>query len=254
MLLCVDIGNTNITLGGYRDDTLVFTARLASDAQRTADQYAVELYDILRLNGCSAAQAQGAILSSVVPTLTDALCRALQKLFGFMPMVLGPGVKSGLNIKIDNPAQLGADLVAGAIGAMAKFPLPCIIIDLGTATTISVLNAKGEFLGGAIAAGIRLTLEALTKNTAQLPLVGIEAPKSVIGSNTIDCMKSGLILGAAAMLDGLIDRMETELGGSASVVATGGLAREVVPHCRREIQVDENLLLDGLKRIYEKNR
>lgn len=254
MLLCVDIGNTNITLGGYREDTLVFTARLASDVQRTADQYAVELYDILRLNGCSAAQVQGAILSSVVPTLTDALCRASQKLFGFAPMVLGPGVKSGLNIKIDNPAQLGADLVAGAIGAMAKFPLPCIIIDLGTATTISVLNAKGEFLGGAIAAGIRLTLEALTKNTAQLPLVGIEAPKSVIGSNTIDCMKSGLILGAAAMLDGLIDRMETELGGSASVVATGGLAREVIPHCRREIQVDENLLLDGLKRIYEKNR
>lgn len=254
MLLCVDIGNTNITLGGYREDTLVFTARLASDVQRTADQYAVELYDILRLNGCSAAQVQGAILSSVVPTLTDALCRASQKLFGFAPMVLGPGVKSGLNIKIDNPAQLGADLVAGAIGAMAKFPLPCIIIDLGTATTISVLNAKGEFLGGAIAAGIRLTLKALTENTAQLPLVGIEAPKSVIGSNTIDCMKSGLILGAAAMLDGLIDRMETELGGSASVVATGGLAREVIPHCRREIQVDENLLLDGLKRIYEKNR
>lgn len=254
MLLCIDIGNTNITLGGYREDTLVFTARLASDVQRTADQYAVELYDILRLNGCSTAQVQGAILSSVVPTLTDALCRASQKLFGFVPMVLGPGVKSGLNIKIDNPAQLGADLVAGAIGAMAKFPLPCIIIDLGTATTISVLNAKGEFLGGAIAAGIRLTLKALTENTAQLPLVGIEAPKSVIGSNTIDCMKSGLILGAAAMLDGLIDRMETELGGSASVVATGGLAREVIPHCRREIQVDENLLLDGLKRIYEKNR
>lgn len=254
MLLCIDVGNTNITVGGYQDDALIFTARLASDAHRTADQYAVELYDILRLNGCGAAQAQGAILSSVVPTLTNALCMAFQKLFGFAPMVLGPGVKSGLNIKIDNPAQLGADLVAGAVGAMEKYPLPCMIIDLGTATTISVISAKGEFLGGAIAAGIHLTLEALTKNTAQLPLVGVEAPKTVIGSNTIDCMKSGLVLGAAAMLDGLIDRMEAELGCAATVVATGGLAREVVPHCRREIRVDEHLLLAGLKRIYEKNR
>ena len=254
MLLCVDIGNTNITLGGYREDTLVFTARLASDVQRTADQYAVELYDILRLNGCSAAQVQGAILSSVVPTLTDALCRASQKLFGFAPMVLGPGVKSGLNIKIDNPAQLGADLVAGAIGAMAKFPLPCIIIDLGTATTISVLNAKGEFLGGAIAAGIRLTLEALTKNTAQLPLVGIEAPKSVIGSNTIDCMKSGLILGAAAMLDGLVERIEAELGHKSTLIATGGLAQFITPLCKREIILEKDLLLKGLNVIYKKNK
>lgn len=179
---------------------------------------------------------------------------AFQKLCGFAPMILGPGVKTGLNIKIDNPAQLGADLVAGAIGAIEKYPLPCIIIDLGTATTISAINKKGEFLGGAIAAGIHLTLEALTKNTAQLPLVGIEAPKSAIGRNTVDSMKSGLIFGAAAMLDGMIDRMEAELGGSASVVATGGLSGEVVPHCRRNIAVDENLLLDGLKRIYAKNR
>lgn len=254
MLLCIDIGNTNITLGGYEKDKLLFTACLASDARRTADQYAVELYDILRLNGCSAVLIEDAILSSVVPTLTDAVSRAMQKLFGFTPMVLGPGVKSGLNIKIDNPAQLGADLVAGAVGAMAKFPLPCIIIDLGTATTVSVINSKGEFLGGAIAAGIRLSLKALSENTAQLPVVGISAPKSVIGSNTVDCMKSGLILGAAAMLDGLIDRMEAELRAKASVVATGGLAHEVIPYCSRQILVDDNLLLDGLKRIYEKNR
>ncbi|MBQ7288214.1 MAG: type III pantothenate kinase [Clostridia bacterium] len=254
MLICVDIGNTNITLGGYKEEKLVFTARLTSDARRTADQYAVEIYDILRLNGHASAEVQGAILSSVVPTLTKSISMAFNKLCGFSPMMLGPGVKTGLNIKIDNPAQLGADLVAGAIGAMAKYPLPCIVIDMGTATTISAINEKGEFLGGAIAAGINLTLEALTKNTAQLPMVGIEAPKSAIGSNTIDCLKSGLVLGAAAMLDGLIDRMETELGQSATVVATGGLCGEIIPHCKRKIFVDDNLLLDGLKRIYEKNR
>ncbi len=254
MLLCVDIGNTNITLGGYRDDKLVFTARLTSDARRTADQYAVEIYDIMRLNGHAAAEVQGAILSSVVPTLTKSISLAFKKLCGFNPMVLGPGVKTGLNIKIDNPAQLGADLVAGAIGAMAKYPLPCIVIDMGTATTISAINAKGEFLGGAIAAGINLTLEALTKNTAQLPMIGIEAPKSAIGSNTVDCLKSGLVLGAAAMLDGLVDRMEAELGQAATVVATGGLSGEVIPHCKREILADDNLLLDGLKCIYAKNR
>lgn len=254
MLLCVDIGNTNITLGGYRDDKLIFTARLTSDARRTADQYAVEIYDIMRLNGHAAAEVQGAILSSVVPTLTKSISLAFKKLCGFDPMVLGPGVKTGLNIKIDNPAQLGADLVAGAIGAMAKYPLPCIVIDMGTATTISAINAKGEFLGGAIAAGINLTLEALTKNTAQLPMIGIEAPKSAIGSNTVDCLKSGLVLGAAAMLDGLVDRMEAELGQTATVVATGGLSSEVIPHCKREILADDNLLLDGLKCIYAKNR
>ncbi len=254
MLICVDIGNTNITLGGYEGDELVFTARLVSDSRRTADQYAVEIYDILRLNGHNACEAQEAIISSVVPTLTKSVGNAFKKLYGFYPMVLGPGIKTGLNIKIDNPAQLGADLVAGAIGAMAKYPLPCIVIDMGTATTISAINAKGEFLGGAIAAGINLTLEALTKNTAQLPMVGIEAPKAAIGSNTVDCLKSGIIFGAAAMLDGLIDRMEAELGSPATIVATGGLAGEVITHCKREILLDDNLLLDGLKHIHQKNR
>lgn len=254
MLICVDIGNTNITLGGYENDELVFTARLVSDSRRTADQYAVEIYDILRLNGHNACEVQEAIISSVVPTLTKSVGNAFQKLYGFYPMVLGPGIKTGLNIKIDNPAQLGADLVAGAIGATAKYSLPCIVIDMGTATTISAINAKGEFLGGAIAAGINLTLEALTKNTAQLPMVGIEAPKAAIGSNTVDCLKSGIIFGAAAMLDGLIDRMEAELGSPATIVATGGLAGEIITHCKRKILLDDNLLLDGLKHIHQKNK
>ena len=169
-------------------------------------------------------------------------------------MVLGPGIRTGLNIKIDNPAQLGADLAAGAVGALAKYSMPCIIIDLGTASTISVLGKNGEFLGGAIAAGIKLTLEALTSKTAQLPMVSIEAPSHVIGSNTADCMKSGLVIGAASMIDGMITRIERELKETATVVATGGLAPEVVGFCDREILLDDDLLLDGLKLIYQKNK
>lgn len=168
-------------------------------------------------------------------------------------MVLGPGVKTGLNIKIDNPAQLGADLAAGAVGAMGKYPTPCVIIDMGTATTLSVLDKEGAFVGGAIAAGIRSTLDALSTNTAQLPFINLQAPDSVVGTNTVSSMQSGLILGAAAMLDGMIDRIEEEIGELASVIATGGLAEMVVENCRREIVIDNNLLLDGLYKIYKKN-
>ncbi len=253
MLLCVDIGNTNITLCGYDGERPVLTARLATDSRRTGDQYAVEIYDILRLNGHGAAEVDGAMISSVVPPLTGAFTAAVKKLCGITPLVLGPGVKTGLNIKIDNPAQLGADLAAGAVAAVEKYPLPAVVIDLGTATTICAVGRRGEFLGGAIAAGISLTLEALTKNTAQLPLVGIEAPARAIGRNTAESMRSGLIFGAASMLDGMIARFEEELGEEAFVVATGGLAGEIIPHCRRAITVDDTLVPDGLRIIYEKN-
>lgn len=254
MLLCVDIGNTNITMGVYKSDTLVFTARMASDIHRTGDQYAVEIYDIIRLNGCNATEIRDAIISSVVPAITQSFENAVFKLCGFAPLVLEPGMKTGLNIKIDNPAQLGADLVAGAAGAISKYTLPCIIIDLGTATTLTAVNIRGEFIGGSIAAGIGLTLEALARNTAQLPSVEISAPKNAIGKNTIDSMKSGLVFGAAAMLDGMIDRFEAELGEEAAVVATGGLAPVILPFCKRKIHEDETLVLDGLKAIYHKNR
>ena len=167
--------------------------------------------------------------------------------------MLGPGVKTGLNIKIDNPAQLGADLVAGAVGAIDEYTMPCVIIDMGTASTISVLDRSGAFLGGAIAAGVRLTLKALAENTAQLPSISIEAPSAVIGSNTVECMQSGLVYGTAAMLDGLLDKIEQELGETPTVVATGGMSKEIIPHCRRNIIYNENLLLDGLRIIYEKN-
>ena len=253
MLICFDIGNTNITIGGYDGENLIFTARLATDPRRTSDQYAIEIRDIIHIYNVERNDITDAAICSVVPTVGGAIERAVLQLFGFKPMMLGPGVKTGLNIKIDNPAQLGADLAAGAVGALAKYPFPCIVIDLGTATTISVIGKNGEFLGGAIAAGIKLTLEALASNTAQLPSIGLDAPAKVIGSNTVDCMKSGLIIGAASMIDGMITRIERELGCEATVVATGGLSPVVVNFCDHQIHLDDNLLLDGLRIIYNKN-
>ena len=168
-------------------------------------------------------------------------------------MSVGPGGKTGLNIKIDNPAQLGADLVAGAVGALDAYTTPCVVIDMGTASTISVLDKNGTFLGGIIAAGVRLTLKALAENTAQLSSINIEAPQSVIGANTAECMQSGLVYGTASMIDGLLERIEEEMEETPTVVATGGLSKEIITHCKSNIIYNENLLLDGLRVIYEKN-
>lgn len=253
MILTVDIGNTNITVGAYEGEKLIFISRLATDKRRTSDQYAIELRNILHLNGLSSSSLEGAIVSSVVPLVGAAMCSAIKKLGNVTPMVLGPGVKTGLNIRIDNPAQLGADLAAGAVAAIAKYPTPCIIFDLGTATTISVIDKDGAFLGGAIAAGPATTLDALATHTAQLPYIDFTAPQKVIGSNTVESMKSGIVVGAAAMLDGMAKRMEAELGCKATLVATGGLASSVTKYCEREVIIDDNLLLEGLRLIYNKN-
>lgn len=253
MLLAIDIGNTNITLGAYDNDVLTFTARLTTEKHCTGDQYAVTIKEILALNGLDFTCVEDCIISSVVPTVSVAISDAVSKLFHVVPMILGPGVKTGLNIKIDNPAQLGADLVAGAVGATSEYTLPCIIVDMGTATTISVIDRDGCFLGGCIAAGVKLTLNALCENTSLLPLISLDSPRSAIGKNTADCMKSGIVLGAASMLDGLIDRIEEELGETATIVATGGISGEIISHCKRNIIYNENLLLEGLREIYNKN-
>ncbi len=253
MILTIDIGNTNITLGAYDGDELTFTSRLSTDTSKTADQYAIELNSLLGLNSVEPDIIEGAAISSVVPSVGSAMKRAVRRLFNVEPVFIGPGVKTGPNIRIDNPAQLGADLVAGTVGAFAKYPKPCIIFDLGTATTISVIDSSGAMIGGAIAAGLVTTMNALAAKTAQLPYVEMEAPDKVIGANTVDCLKSGLIIGAAAMLDGMAARFERELGQTATLVATGGLASKVTEHCERDIIIDENLLLDGLLLIYKKN-
>lgn len=254
MLLAIDIGNTNVTLGAYDDTALAFTARLATDGRMTADQYAIEIKNVLSLHGLEYQNIEDCIIASVVPTVGNAISRAVSMLCDIVPLELGPGIKTGLNIKIDNPAQLGADLVAGAVGAISEYTLPCIVIDMGTATTISVINSKGQFLGGAIAAGVRLTLKALSENTSQLPSINISAPNSVIGTNTVDCMRSGLVFGAAAMIDGLIEKMTLELDEIPTIVATGGLSKEIIAHCKSDIIYNENLLLDGLREIYERNK
>ncbi len=254
MLLVMDMGNTCITLGVYDQENLVVTARLSTDRVRTEDQYAVELRNILALHGLDQATFMGAIIGSVVPGLNFILSRAVELAVGVKPLVVGSGIKTGLNIKIDDPAQTGSDLVCGGVAAVAKYHMPCIVFDLGTATTISVLNERGEFLGGTITAGIGISLDALANRTAQLPHVSLKNPGKVIGTNTVDAMKSGLIYGTASMMDGMAERIEAQLGMSATLVATGGRAKEVAPYCKRTIHIDDNLLLDGLRIIFYKNQ
>ncbi|MCQ2450783.1 MAG: type III pantothenate kinase [Clostridia bacterium] len=254
MLLAVDIGNTNITLGAFDGDILLFTARLATDKRLTSDQYSYEIKNILSLHDKKLSDVEDCIIASVVPNVENSICKALTNVCPVVPLCVGPGIKTGLNIKIDNPAQLGADLVAGAVGAISEYTLPCIIIDMGTATTIFAVDKDGGFIGGAICAGVWLTLNALCENTAQLPSTKIVAPHSVIGTNTSDCMKSGLVFGTASMIDGIVKRITEELGSPCSVVATGGLAKEIIKYCDSDIIYNEHLLLNGLRTIYEKNQ
>lgn len=254
MLLTVNIGNAHITLGGYAEHTVLFVAQFLTERHRTQDQYAVEIGNLMRLYSASPGEVDGAIIASVVPEITASLAGAIEMLTGILPIVLGPGVKTGLNILIENPAQLGADLVAGAVAAASLFPSPCIIFELDTVTTASVLNKRGDFVGAVIAAGAGINLDALTNHTALLPHVSIETPSFVIGKNSIHSMQSGLVYGTAAMLDGLAARIESEIGCEATLIATGELAPLIAPHCTRPVKVCKHLILEGLRLIYEKNQ
>ncbi|MDR1464184.1 MAG: type III pantothenate kinase [Oscillospiraceae bacterium] len=257
MLLTIDAGNSNITLGVYdlgREPKLRFRSRLATQRILTSDQLAVELLQVFRLHQADPAVCRDAVVSCVVTEMTQAIAEAAELLTGRPPLVLLPGVKTGLNIRIDNPAQLGSDLTASAVAAKAFYPLPCLVVDLGTATKISAVDARGDFLGCTIAAGVNLSLDALSASTSQLPRISFRAPERTIGTNTIDSMQSGTVFGAACMIDGMCARMERELGRAASVVATGGLARDIVSNCAREIIYDGELILRGLVEIYRRNR
>ena len=254
MVLAIDAGNSNIVFGCLENGDVQRVFRMATDPAKTEDEYAVTIKNILTFNGVTGSGFDGVVISSVVPPLTKILRAAVKKLTGKDAVVVGSGIKTGLNILIDDPAQLGADMVAGAVGAIASYKLPAIIVDLGTATKLSVIDKNGSFLGGAIFPGVVLSMNALTSNTSQLPKVHIEAPAKYISANTIDCMRSGAIFGNAAMIDGMVARFEQELGASASVIATGGLADEIYPHCKHEVVYDPNLLLRGLGIIYEKNK
>lgn len=253
MILAIDIGNTNIVVGCIDENEIYFTERLSTVRTKTELEYAVDLKTILDIYHIKKTEIEGCIISSVVPQITNIAKLAVEKILKKKVMVLGPGIKTGLNILMDNPGQLGADLVADAVAASNNYPAPLIVIDMGTATTVSVLNDKKQYIGGMILPGVGLSLDALTSRASQLGGISIEAPKHLIGKNTIDCMKSGVIYSSAASLDGIVERIEEELGTEATVVATGGLAKKIIPYCKKKITLDEELLLKGLLIIYEKN-
>ena len=254
MLLTVDIGNTNITAGVYKNDDLVLVTRIKTDRNKTSDQYSIEFKNLFSLYKIEC-DLSGAAISSVVPELTGIVCQAINTISGVEPLVLAPGVKTGMNILTDDPAQVGADLIAGGVGAASLYPLPCLIIDLGTATKICLIDENGAFRGCAISPGIGISLEALSSRTSQLPAISLTTPAHAVGTNTIDAMESGIVFGTAAMLDGLCAKIEEEYGKpAASTVATGGLSKDIIKSCKRDIIHNGELIHQGLKIIYEKNK
>ncbi len=254
MILTVDVGNITIRFGCVQDRNIICTFDLEMNKNKTKHEYAVLMERIMTLQGVSPGDVEGAIISSVVPPLTAIISEAVRLLTGKTPLIVGAGVKTGLNIGIDDPSQLGADLVAAAAAALEGHKPPVIIVDMGTATTITVIDKNLRVLGGAIMPGVGVAMESLSDSTSLLPLVSLEAPRKFIGSNTIDCMKSGLVFGNAAAIDGMIDRMEEQLGERAQIVATGYCAQPIIKHCRREMSRDDNLTLKGLALIWEKNK
>lgn len=254
MILAVDIGNTNIVIGCIDGEKIAFEERLYSDLKKTELEYAISFKTVLEIYEIDLGQIQGGIISSVVPPITATVRHAAEKIIGKQILEVGPGVKTGLDIKIDNPAQLGPDLAVGAVAGIAEYGCPLAVVDMGTATTITVVNAKRQVIGGMIMPGVGPSLDSLITRTSQLPKISMEAPKHFIGSNTVDCMKSGIIYGTAAGLDGMIQRVEEELGQPVKVVATGGMAQYIIPHCRKQIVLDDELLLKGLKMIYDRNQ
>lgn len=254
MLLAIDIGNTNLVLGCIQDDRILFKARIATDRTRTSDQYGVEIKNMIEAFGVKVADIADCIISSVVPPVFNSVRTGVMKVIGKQPMVVGPGLKTGLNIHMDVPSQVGSDRIVIAVAALAEYKAPLILMDMGTATTIEVVESENHYMGGIIFPGVKLSLDALTSRAAQLPGISLDKPKQVIGKNTVDCMRSGMLYGTAAMIDGLIDRMEEELGHSSTLIATGGMAQFITPLCKHSIILEKDLLLKGLNIIYKKNK
>ena len=254
MILTIDIGNSNIVIGGVEGDEIVFEARLRTESTKTSDQYCVDLKILLDVYGIKVERIEGAIIASVVPQVLNSFQTAVKKLTGKTSLVVGPGLKTGLNIHMDVPSQVGSDRIVIAVAALAEYKAPLILMDMGTATTIEVVEPDNHYMGGIIFPGVKLSLDALTSRAAQLPGISLDKPKQVIGKNTVDCMRSGMLYGTAAMIDGLIDRMEEELGHPSTLIATGGMAQFVTPLCKHSIILEKDLLLKGLNIIYKKNK
>ena len=254
MILTVDIGNSNIVIGGVEGNEIRFEARLRTDATKTSDEYCIDLKMLLEVYGISNKDIEGSIIASVVPQVLNSMQTAIKKLTGKAALVVGPGLKTGLNIQIENPAQTGADLVVGCVAALREHKAPMIIVDMGTATTMIVLDKNSAMVGGCIMPGVKISMDALTERTALLPGLQLDQPKKAIGRNTIDCMRSGIMMGAACTIDGMIERMEAELGYETTVIATGGIAKFVLPMCKKQIIYDKDLLVKGLAALYRENK
>ena len=253
MVLTIDIGNSNIALGGFEGNELSFVVRISTEIRKTADEYASKMLGVLAVHGICKKNIKGAIISSVVPPLNSVIKEAVKTVWGIDSLVVGPGVKTGINIQCDMPSSVGADLICACVAVNKLYGSPALIVDMGTATKITAVNASGAFAGVSIAPGVLMGLNSLSEDTAQLPKVELEAPRSVIGKNTTDSMRSGVIFGNAAMIDGMIDRICDEMGDVLPVYATGGVAEMIIPHCRHGIEICGDLVLRGLKLIYDKN-
>lgn len=254
MILALDVGNTNIVAGCIENGIIDNIFRMRTDVNQTSVEYAVKLREIFEILKIDYNAFESAIISCVVPQVTKSLTDAIKLLTGISCKIVGPGMKTGLNVCIDDPGTLAADLAVGAVAAINYYGSPCIIVDMGTATTITVVDGKNRFLGGAIMPGVNLSYSALSSGTSLLPHISILPPPKTIGSNTVDCMRSGAVYGNAALIDGMIDRMEKELGEKCKLIATGGLAQSVTKYCSHDIACDENLLLKGMWVLYNKNR
>ena len=254
MLLAIDIGHTNIVIGVLHEDEIVFKARIATERQRTSDQYGVEIRNMLEAFRVDIDDIEDCIIASVVPPVFNSVYTGIVKVIGKQPLVVGPGLKTGLNIHVDIPSQVGSDRIVAAVAALAEYDAPLVLIDMGTATTIEVVEPENVYMGGMIFPGVMVSLDSLTSRAAQLPGISLDKPKNIIGKNTVDCMRSGMMYGTAAMLDGVIDRIAEELGHSSTIVATGGMAQFITPLCKHEIILEKELLLKGLNIIYKKNK
>ncbi len=253
MILAIDVGNTNVVIGCCEGERVIFRERVSTNHTATSLEYAAIFKTAFDMYGINPKDITGSIISSVVPAVTRNIKKATEGLTGTQAMVVGPGIKTGLSIKIDNPAQLGSDLAVDAVACLANYSAPLIIIDMGTATTVSVIDKDSNYIGGMILPGVSISHDALVNRTSLLKKVALEPPKKLIGTETVDCLKSGMIYGNAGAIDGIVDRIQEEIG-ECTVVATGGLAGTIIPYCRNRIIIDDDLLLKGLRVIYEKNK
>ena len=253
MILTIEIGNSTITLGGVEGSDIRFECRINTDRVKTSDTYCIDLKTLFEFYGIDMASIEGVIISSVVPQVLNSVRTAIRKLLNTEPLVVGPGLKTGLDIRLENPGQMGADLVAADVAALSEHKPPLIVIDMGTATTMAVLDPSGAHLGGCVCPGVKISLEALTGSTSLLPGIQLDSPRKALGRNTADAMRSGIMFGTASMLDGMIDRFRAETGWDFTIVATGGLAKHIVPLCHNEIVYDRHLIIKGLARLYRDN-